>query len=179
MYAFEEINEKQVLRWDYKQTKKNIIHPDFMVENEEITDQFIHNLKRIPNKVHHLTGAMKKSFKKQRLETNFNPQMYKISRITDSYGITTYLERTFNNNEVPLEQCWIREKFEFSEPDFYKQVTDLRSDLTQHKTYTLPVGRCSLNTSQEKQNYWDMHPKAFTSFGNLTRKRNRCLMYLS
>ena len=42
-----------------------IIHPDFMVDNEEITDQFIQNLKRIPNKVHHLTGVMKKSFKKQ------------------------------------------------------------------------------------------------------------------
>ena len=39
-----------------------IIHPDFMVDNEEITDQFIRNLKRTPNKVHHLTGAMKKSF---------------------------------------------------------------------------------------------------------------------
>ena len=34
-----------------------------MVDNEEITDQFLQNLKRTPNKVHHLTGAMKKSFK--------------------------------------------------------------------------------------------------------------------
>ena len=63
MYAFEEINEEQVLHWDYKQTKKYIIHPDFMVDNEEITDQFIQNIKRTPNKVHHLTGAMKKSIK--------------------------------------------------------------------------------------------------------------------
>ena len=38
-----------------------IIHPDFMVDNEEITDQFIQNLKRTPNKVHDLTGEMKKS----------------------------------------------------------------------------------------------------------------------
>ena len=95
-----------------------------MVANEEITDQFIQNLKRIPNKVHHLTGAMKKSFKKQRLETNFNPQIHKISRITDSYGITTYLGSTFNNTEVPVEPSWMRDNFEFSEPDFYKQVTD-------------------------------------------------------
>ena len=42
--------------------RKYIIHPDFMVENKEITYQFIQNLKRIPNKVHHLTGAMKISF---------------------------------------------------------------------------------------------------------------------
>ena len=43
--------------------RKYIIHPDFMVDNEEIKDQFIKNLKRIPNKIHHLTGAMKKSLK--------------------------------------------------------------------------------------------------------------------
>ena len=43
-----------------KQTKY-IIHPDFMVANQEITDQFIRNLKSNPNKVHDLTGEMKKS----------------------------------------------------------------------------------------------------------------------
>ena len=43
--------------------RKYIIYPDFMVDNEEITDQFIQNLKRIPNKVHHLTGAMNKLLK--------------------------------------------------------------------------------------------------------------------
>ena len=131
--------------------RKYIIHPDFTDDNEEITYQFIRNLKRIPNKVHHLTGAMKKSFKKQRLETNFNPQIHKISRIIDSYGITTYLGRTFNNMEVPLEPSWMSDNFDFSEPDFYKQVTDRGISLTGHKTYTVPVGRCSLNTSQEKQ----------------------------
>ena len=39
---------------------KYIIHPDFMVANQEITDQFIQNLKSNPNKVHELTGEMKK-----------------------------------------------------------------------------------------------------------------------
>ena len=62
MYAIKEITEEQVLCWDYKQTKKNIINPDFMVDNKEITDQFIQNLKRKPNKVHNLEGEMKKSF---------------------------------------------------------------------------------------------------------------------
>ena len=42
--------------------KKYIIHPDFMVANQEITYQFIHNLKGNPNKVHDLTCEMKKSF---------------------------------------------------------------------------------------------------------------------
>ena len=36
MYVNKEITEEQVLRWDYKQTKKCIIHPDFMVDNKEI-----------------------------------------------------------------------------------------------------------------------------------------------
>ena len=41
--------------------RKYIIHPDFMVANQEITDQFIHNLKNNQNKVHYLTGGMNKS----------------------------------------------------------------------------------------------------------------------
>ena len=88
------------------------------------------------------------------METNINPQIHKISRITDSYGITTYLGRTFNNMEVPLEPSWIREKIGCSEPDFYKQVTDRGSGLTLHKTYTVPVGRCSLNTHKKSRTIW-------------------------
>ena len=42
--------------------RKYIIHSVFMVDNQEITDQFIQNLKINPNKVHDLTGEMKKSF---------------------------------------------------------------------------------------------------------------------
>ena len=39
----------------YKQIKY-IIHPDFMVANQEIKNQFIQNLKSNPNKLHDLTG---------------------------------------------------------------------------------------------------------------------------
>ena len=39
---------------------KYSIHPDFMVFNQDITDQFIQNIKSNPNKVHDLTGEMKK-----------------------------------------------------------------------------------------------------------------------
>ena len=73
--------------------------------------------------------------------------------------------------EVPLEPSWVRENFEFSEPDFYKQVPDRGSGLTGHKTYFVPVGRCYLNTSQEKQNYLDMHSKALTSLGKSNKKK--------
>ena len=105
------------------------------------------------------------------METNILPQIHKISRITDIYGITTYLGRTFKKNEVALEQCWICEIFEFSEPYFYKQVTTARCDETRHKTYTIPVGLCSLNTSQENNNYLDMNSKAFTSLGKSNKKK--------
>ena len=149
-----------------------------MVANQEITDQFIQNLKSNPNKVHDLTGEMKKSFKKKRLETSIHPKIHKISGINDGNCKTKHLGRKFTNNEVALGKCWIRENFEFSEPDFYKQVTMARCDETRHKTYTIPVGRCSLNTSQEKHNYLDMHSKAFTCLVKSNKKNNVCLMDL-
>ena len=121
--------------------RKYIIHPDFMVVKQEITDQFIQSLKSNPNKVHDLTGEMKISFKKQRLETSIHPQIQKISRITDSNGKTKYLGRTLTNNEVALEQCWIRENFDFSEPDFYKQVTTARCDDTRWLCFSCEVFR--------------------------------------
>ena len=145
-----------------------------MVVNQEITDQFIQNLKSNPNKVHDLTGEMKKSLKKQRLETSIHPQIHKISGITDSNGKTKYLGKTFTNNEVALEQCWIREHFEFSEPDFYKQVTTVRYDETRHKTYNVPVGRCSLNNSQDEHNFLDMHSNALTCLGESNKKKGTC-----
>ena len=48
-----------------KKQRKYIIHPDFMVANQEITDQFIQNLKSNINEVHDFTGEMKKSLKKR------------------------------------------------------------------------------------------------------------------
>ena len=144
-----------------------------MVAIQEITDRFIQNLQSNPNKVHELTGEMKKSFKKQRLKTSIHPQIHRISRITDSYGKTKYLGRKFTTNEVALEQCWIREHFEFSEPDFYKQVTRVRCDETRHKTYNVPVGRCSIITSQENHNYFDMHYNALTCLGEYNKKKER------
>ena len=77
---------------------KYITHTDFMVANQEITDQFIQNLKTNPNKVHDLRGETKKQFKKQRLETSIHTLIYKSSRIPDNNGKTKYLGRTFTNN---------------------------------------------------------------------------------
>ena len=52
-------------------------------------------------------------------------------------------------------------------------MTTARCDETRHKTYNVPVGRCSLNTSQEKHNYLDMHSNAFTSLGKSNKKKER------
>ena len=52
-------------------------------------------------------------------------------------------------------------------------MTTVRCDETRHKTYNVPVGRCFLNTSQEKQNYLDMHSKAFTSLGKSNKKKEQ------
>ena len=41
--------------------RKYIINPEFIVSNQEITDQFLQNLKSNPNKLHDLTGEMEKS----------------------------------------------------------------------------------------------------------------------
>ena len=116
---------------------------------------------------------MKKSFKKQRLETSIHPQIHKISRITDSNGKTNYLGRKYANNEVVLEQCWIREISEFSEPDFYKQVKTVTCDETQHNTYIVPVGRCPLHKSQYEPNFLDMHSNALTCLGESKKKKER------
>ena len=68
-----------------KKQRKYIIHTDSMVDNEEITDQFIQNLKRIPNKDHHLTDAMKKSFK------NRDWKQISIPKYTKSHASLTVM----------------------------------------------------------------------------------------
>ena len=85
-----------------KKQRKYIIHPEFIIDNQVITDQFIQNIKINPNKVHDLTGEMKKSLKKQILETSIKLQIHKIARITNNNGKTKYLGSTHAKNEVPL-----------------------------------------------------------------------------
>ena len=66
--------------------RRFIIHPEFLVANHKITDQFIQNLKSNPNKVHDLTSEMKRSLKKQSLDKSIKPQIQKITGITDING---------------------------------------------------------------------------------------------
>ena len=126
----------------------------FMVANHTITDQFIQNLKSNPNKVHDLTGEMTISLKKQRLEKSIKPQIQKIIRITDNNGKTDYHGRTYANHLAALEPGWIRENFEFREPEFYKLMTTVTCDETKHKTFIVPIGRCALHTSVYVPNFF-------------------------
>ena len=57
------------------------------------------------------------------------------------------------------------------EPYFYKQVTTVRCDETQHKPYIVPVGRCFLNTSQDERNFLDTHSNTLTCLGEYNRKK--------
>ena len=82
--------------------RKFIIHPEFMVANHKIADQFIQNIKSNPNKVHYLTGEMKRSLKKQILEKSIKLQIHKITRITDNNVKTEYHGRTYAKNVVAL-----------------------------------------------------------------------------
>ena len=90
---------------------------------------------------------MKRSLKKQKLEKSIKPQIHKITCITDNNSKTEYHGRTYAKHLVALEPGWIREHFEFREPEFNKLVTTVTYDETKHKTYTVPVGRCALHTS--------------------------------
>ena len=170
MYAIKENTKKHVLCWYYRQKNKFIIHPGFMVANHKITDQFIQNLKSNPNKVHELTGEMKRSLKKQKLEKSIKPQIHKLTCITDNNGKTDYFGSTYANHLVALEPGCIREKFEFREPELYKLVTTVTCDKTKHKTYNVPVGRCALHTSGYVPNFVDMHHNALICVGESNKK---------
>ena len=107
------------------------------------------------------------------METSINPQIHKITRIADNNVKTKYLGRTYANNEVAFKPGRISENFEFSEPDFYKQVTTVTCDETKHKTYIVTVGQCALHTSQDGPNFLDMHSIALSCLGEYNKKEER------
>ena len=52
-------------------------------------------------------------------------------------------------------------------------MTTVRLDETRHKTYNVPVGQCSLNTTQDEHNFLDMHSNALTCLGGYNKKKER------
>ena len=49
----------------------------------------------------------------------------------------------------------------------------VRCDETRHKTYNVPVGRCSLNTSKDEHKFLDKHSNALTCLGESNKKKDR------
>ena len=160
MYAIKDNTKSKFFVGITDKQRKFIIQFEFMVVNEKHTNQFIQNLKSNPNKVHDMTREIKRSLKKHIQEKSIKPQIHKIKRITDNNGKTEYNGRTYANNIVALEPGWIRRNFELSESEFYKLVTTVTFDETQHKTYTVTVGRCDLHTPVYKPKFVDMHHNA-------------------
>ena len=52
-------------------------------------------------------------------------------------------------------------------------MTPVTCDETQHKTYTVPVGRCALHTSLDEPNFVDMHHNALICLGEYNKKEER------
>ena len=61
-----------------------------------------------------------------------------------------YRGSKYVKNEVVLEPGWFSDAFEFYEPEFYKIVTTVTGDDENEILYTVPVGRCTLQTSVEE-----------------------------
>ena len=52
-------------------------------------------------------------------------------------------------------------------------MTTVTFDETQHKTNTVPVGRCALHLSQDEPNFVDMHHNALICIGKSNKKEKR------
>ena len=56
-------------------------------------------------------------------------------------------------NEVVLQPGWIRDAFDFREPEVYKLVTKVTRDDDSPNIYTVPAGKCNQHTSFEESKY--------------------------
>ena len=131
-----------------------------MVANHKIADNCFQNFKSNPNKVHDLTGEIKRSLKKREIEKKIKLQIHTLTRITDNNGKTDYHGSTNANHFIALEPGWICDNFEFHEKEFYKLVTTVTFDETKRKTYTVPVEIFFLRTSVNVHNFVDMYHNA-------------------
>ena len=80
-------------------------------------------------------------------------QIHQIIRINSKNGKTEYRGRTGAKNYVVLEPGWISDAFKLSGPELYKLVTTVTHDYNSPNNYTVPVGRCDLQTSVDEYKY--------------------------
>ena len=79
-------------------------------------------------------------------------QIYQIQRITGRNGKKEYHGWTYAKRIV-LQPSWIREAFEFREPEFYNLVITVTRDYDSQNIYTVPVVRFNQHTSFQDSEY--------------------------
>ena len=88
--------------------------------------------------------------------TKHNKSYASIARMVKHNTMEGHMQK----NEVVLEPGWISDTFELREPEFYKLATTVARDDESPNIYTLPVGRCGLQTSVYESEYKDIHQNA-------------------
>ena len=182
VYAIKDNTKKTVICWYYRKKEKFIIYPEFMIVNHTITDQFIQNLKINPNKVHDLTGEMKRSLNVTAgsgiwdseggaTENSVKHKIHQVIRIISKNGKTEYRGKTYAKNKVVLEPGWISDAFQLRESEFYKLVTTVTLDDDSTAIYTVSVGRCNGQTSDDESKYEEKRENALIGPGESISKK--------
>ena len=109
--------------------------------------------------------------KKEKLENSVKHQIHQILRITRKNGKTEHCGRTYAKNDVVLEPGQISDTFEFREPVFYKIVTMVTRDDDSPNIYTVPVGKCNLQTSADDSKYQEIHHNELVCTGESISKK--------
>ena len=90
------------------------------------------------------------SLKKQILK---NIPEQQINCITNRNGKTEYRGRINVKKEFVLQPGWIMDAFELSEPELYKLVKTVTYGDESQTIYTVPIGKCNQQTSDEEYKY--------------------------
>ena len=75
------------------------------------------------------------------MDNSVKHQIDQILRITIKNGKTEYRGRIYAKNDVVLEPGWIRDSFEFYEPEFDKLLTTVARGEDSRNVNTVPIGR--------------------------------------
>ena len=98
--------------------------------------------------VQDLSRQMKTSLKRQRLENSVKQKTHQIQLITGRNGKTEYRGWTYEK-KIVLQPGWIRDAFEFREPELYKILTTVTRDEEGKKFILYPLDN-EINRNQLK-----------------------------
>ena len=77
----------------------------------------------------------------------------------------------YAKNDVVLELGCISDAFDLHEPEFYNLVTTATRDNDSPNIYTVPVGRCDLQTLVDESKYEEIHQNALIFTGDSISKK--------